>query len=246
MATAIRLSAHLSAAFFAKGVALCSRHGWNFLHLLAVMLSESGVHADAVNHGNPTAGAVGLIQFMPNICAGLLGLDPKAEAQTARARVLAMNAEAQLDLVEKFFAPYERFGLDSPARFYQATFLPATLGRGSSFDTVVTGSRPGDPFGFAYRPNIGFDIQLDEEGRIVKGDDGQPVRKGFITVGDLEQRIEIAERESPAYWTELQGRAVDAGASPPGAGGGLVAAGAAVVGIVLAAAAAGFYLATRA
>lgn len=242
MTTAIRLSAHLSPTFFSKGVALCAKHGWNFLHLLAVMLSESGVHADAVNHANPTAGACGLIQFMPNICAGLLGLDPKTQAQTARTRVLAMNAEQQLDLVEKFFAPFARFILDSPARFYQATFLPATLGRGSAFGTVITGSRQGDPFPFAYPPNIGFDIQLDAHRKIIRDGNGSPVRKGFITVGDLQQRIEIVERESPAYWEELQGRAVDAGASP-GGGPGIGAVAVGVVGVVLAAAAAGFVLA---
>jgi hypothetical protein len=99
------------------------------MDLLAVMNHESGLNPAKIN---PTSNAVGLIQFMPDVAADLLGL-PKPKAPTHAAvmrtpqdfadyqralteyntqmrerrreavdRVAAMSAEEQLDLVEKF------------------------------------------------------------------------------------------------------------------------------------------------
>jgi len=165
-------TADLPDSFFEAGVAMSERHGWNFVDLLAVMSNESGISSHQVNHANPTSGAVGLIQFMPDTAAKLLGGSPLQ----ARARMVAMGPTEQLEYVEKFFAPHA--GLDSAARFYQATFLPATLDRVTNRDAPLTGRN--GPLAFAYGPNIGFDT----------------ARKGYITINDLQAAMDRSTRSA--------------------------------------------------
>ena len=58
--------------------------------------------------------------------------------------------------VQAFFAPYQSKGLSTAARIYQATFLPATLDRGTDMG-VETCNNSGD-LTFAHTANKVFDI----------------------------------------------------------------------------------------
>ncbi len=146
------------------------------LDLLGVMMNESGVRATA---HNPNGDASGLIQFMPATLRNLGWTDGDAAFRE-------LSAENQMPYVENYFMPYQDKGLDSAARLYQATFLPATLDLGSDPDVVICGQDR--PNAFAYGPNKGFDR------------DG----KGAITVGDLQAAIDHACQG--LRWDEIYGR----------------------------------------
>lgn len=198
--------------FLDKGIALCDRHNWNFLHLALVMMSESGIGAHVPNHANPNAGAVGLIQFMPFVCSNLFGMTPKRDAgessadysarcapifAAARARMLALNGEEQLQYVEAFFLPWARFNLDSAAKFYWATFLPGTLVDGpTDLEHVLCASdSQSAQLRAAYNENTAFD----------------KAKKGFITVGDLQDALDgcangARGKATADRWAEFQAR----------------------------------------
>lgn len=155
------------------------------IDLLGVMMNESGVRATAHNRNGD---ASGLIQFMPRTLEGL-------GWNAGHAAFRQLSADEQMAYVDQYFTPYIQHGLSPAARLYQATFLPATLGWGSDFGTVICG-RDG-PHAFAYGPNKGFDRE----------------NKGSITVGDLQRAIDrscTGER-----WDEiaarLEGTLVDSG-----------------------------------
>lgn len=130
------------------------------VHLLSVMMSESGVRANAHNsHGD----ASGLIQFMP---ATLVGLGWRA----GHAAFRNLDATAQLPFVRAYFLPH-RGKLLSAAACYVATFLPALLRHAHDPGFVLT-ARNG-PLGWAYAPNAVFDRNKDYA----------------ITVGELDDAI---------------------------------------------------------
>lgn len=130
------------------------------IHLLSVMMSESGVRADA---HNPNGNASGLIQFMP---ATLVALGWRAGDPAFR----RLSATEQLPFVRAYFIPH-RGKLVSGAACYVATFLPALLNHASDPAFVLT-ARSG-PLGWAYAPNAVFDRNKDYA----------------ITVGELEDAI---------------------------------------------------------
>jgi peptidoglycan hydrolase-like protein with peptidoglycan-binding domain len=144
----------LSDAFFiglqAVGVSLRV----NPMRLLEIMKAESDIRASA---HNPNGNASGLIQFMP---ATLRGLGWMAGHEAFR-RLLAHE---QLPFVERFYRPYAAQGLDSTARLYQATFLPATLRLGSDPNTILCG-RDG-PYANAYNQNMALDHHTPKTGVI--------------------------------------------------------------------------------
>ncbi len=130
------------------------------IHLLSVMMSESGVRANA---HNPHGDASGLIQFMP---ATLAGLGWRAGDAAFR----KLSATEQLPFVRAYFLPHKG-KLVSAAACYVATFLPALLRRAHDPGFVLT-ARNG-PLGWAYAPNAVFDRNKDYA----------------ITVGELEDAI---------------------------------------------------------
>lgn len=118
------------------------------VHLLSVMMSESGVRANAHNpHGN----ASGLIQFMP---ATLVGLGWRA----GHAAFRELDATEQLPFVRAYFLPH-RGRLVSAAACYVATFLPALLRHAHDASFVLTAKN--GPLGWAYAPNAVFDRNKD-------------------------------------------------------------------------------------
>jgi peptidoglycan hydrolase-like protein with peptidoglycan-binding domain len=147
------------------------------LHLLGVMNSESGMRASA---HNPNGHASGLIQFMPVTLVNVGW--PHGHAAFRR-----LTAEEQMPFVERYYRPYVRQGLNSTARLYQATLLPATLHRGSEPDTVIVDANRHDN-AFAYAPNRGLDRRGD----------------GRILVGDLSAFVEHAKRST--RWHEAAER----------------------------------------
>jgi hypothetical protein len=123
---------------------------------------------DAKKKRKPFYGAVGLIQFMPDTCASLLGLDPKVRAncELAMHRFEAMTFEEQLAYVPKYFAPYKT-RVKSLDACYLGVFMPSAVGRE---DGYVLGRRNAEGFiGRVYEQNYGFD----------KNDDGD------VTVGEI-------------------------------------------------------------
>lgn len=158
----------LSAAFFTALVQICTSHGWAPEHLLGVMMSESGIDPKA---GNPNGGAVGLIQFMSATLVRLgwkVGPGPFAQ----------LSAEDQLPYVERYFEPYEQHELDSPERFYLATFLPAELGDPASRDPGFVLCNATSKLDWAYRANTVFDRN----------------RNGDITLAEMRARLDDVMR----------------------------------------------------
>lgn len=130
------------------------------IHLLSVMMSASGVRANA---HNPHGDASGLIQFMP---ATLAGLGWRAGDAAFR----RLSATEQLPFVRAYFLPHKG-KLVSAAACYVATFLPALL-KHAHDPTFVLTAKSG-PLGWAYAPNAVFDRNKDYA----------------ITVGELEDAI---------------------------------------------------------
>ncbi|WP_425148721.1 DUF2272 domain-containing protein [Deinococcus sp.] len=169
-------TADLSDAFFGGLRAVGASLGSDPLHLLQVMMAESGIRPEA---HNPHGDASGLIQFMP---ATLRGLGWTTGHQAFR----HLSAEEQLPYVERYYRPYARSGLTSAARLSQATFLPATLAAGSDPQTVLAGQD--GPNAGAYRANSALDRRHD----------------GTIRVSDLADALD--RRARGPRWTEARER----------------------------------------
>lgn len=148
------------------------------LHLLNVMLSESGV--DPAAH-NKNGNASGLIQFMPSTLMGL-GWTRGHEA------FRQLSATDQLEWVLAYFKPYVKHSLDSAHRIYLFTFLPAygtdPASRADSF--VLCGAQ--GPHALFYRANAILDTD----------------KNLFITVGDLRKRLE--RLQTSQAWQNLLAR----------------------------------------
>jgi hypothetical protein len=130
-------------ADFMEGVEKVSaKFGIDKEDLLAVMRAESGLRATAVN---PTSGATGLIQFMPDTARNL---------GTTVEQLRAMTRAEQMTYVEKYFDSVRLPRGASGGRIYTAVFLPGRVNR-----NVLTDSSE-----IYYRANIGLDINND--GRI--------------------------------------------------------------------------------
>lgn len=167
----------LPANFFPKLVAMCKRLECKPLDLLKVMASESGVRSDA---RNPNGNASGLIQFMPATLKAL-------RYQGTHLEFRHLTATQQLQYVEAYFGQWAKTGKPwNSARLYQATFLPATLTRGSSAATVLAAR--GGYLGWAFEANKGFDRNGD----------------GVITVGELSAAIDRAAKGP--RWNEIVAR----------------------------------------
>lgn len=179
------LTANVDPAFDRAFLDACRQIGCKPLHLLGVMMNESGVNPAAHNpHGN----ASGLIQFMPDT---LRALGWKAGDQAFR----NLSASAQLPYVVAFYRPWAKDAAEgaedgepawnSPARLYQATFLPGTLKTARKPEDVIAAH--GGRLGWAFDANAGFDQNGD----------------GKITVGELSTAVMNAVNRNRARWDEL-------------------------------------------
>lgn len=140
----------LPKSFFPRLIAMCAELEIDPEHLLQVMASESGVRSDA---HNPHGHAVGLIQFMP---ATLKALGYREGYERFR----HLSATEQLSYVRAYYKQWEKTGKPwNAARLYQATFLPATLAKGSDPGVVI--ATRGGYLGWAYDANAIFDTNGD-------------------------------------------------------------------------------------
>lgn len=156
------------------------------LDMLAVMMSESGVRADA---HNPNGHASGLIQFMPKT---LLNLGWSKGHEEFR----KLSADQQLPFVERYYTPYAHYGqLDTIAGLYVATFLPALIKHTRDSSFVLTAKN--GPLGWAYPPNSVFDVNHDYA----------------ITVQELEDAVH-RNCQGPR-WAEIKARCEGHGLEEP-------------------------------
>lgn len=151
---------------------MSKRLGVYWPDLLVVLNTESGISPAALNPG----GAAGLIQFK-----NLPGVGWNKSSQEFR----ALSDVAQLPYVERFFAPYVKYNLNSIGRIHQVLLGPATLPLGGDKDKnfVVyrkNGKRWNGEEASYYEGNKGFDA----------------AGKGYITVADMEA-YDLAHASSP-------------------------------------------------
>jgi hypothetical protein len=103
-------------AFIAKVITISQRLGIEPEWLMQVFVNESGMNHQAVN---PTGGATGLIQFMPDTAASL---------GTSCAALKAMSNVQQLDYVYKYLAPFAG-KMASYIDLYFTVFFPLAVGK---------------------------------------------------------------------------------------------------------------------
>lgn len=146
MTSKLAWGAHVSPRFRTRVRLLATTLGVRPDDLMACMAWESGETFSASVKNMAGSGAIGLIQFMPDTAVGL---------GTTSAKLAAMTAEAQLDYVEKYFAPY-RGKLKTLADLYMAILWPAAVGK--PMDAVLwdKASKP-----TTYRQNAGLDANRD-------------------------------------------------------------------------------------
>jgi len=142
-------------------------------------MHESEARAQAWNHASNT---VGLIQFTPETLKYLGFPGTYRDMQ-------GLTAAQQIPWVLKFYKPYAAY-IKSPALAYVLTYLPSLVKEASESplgnDFVL--AQDGGKLSWAYNANPGFDHG----------------KKGFITVGDLQQTIDSATKG--ARWDEIQVR----------------------------------------
>lgn len=112
-------------------------------YLIACMAFESNLNPQAVN---PVSKAVGLIQFMPNIC--------KAYGTTSE-EMLSRSFEEQIPYVMKHFQPYYK-RTKTLSDMYMAILMPKYIGKPE--DTAIF-SILASPV--QYRQNKGLDTNKD-------------------------------------------------------------------------------------
>lgn len=104
------------ATFKTELLKVCTFLGIDPNWLMMVMWAESKVNPRAVN---PTSGATGLIQFMPNTARSL---------GTTTERIKQLDAVEQLYYVQKYFA-WKRGKMKSYYDVYAVVFFPAAIGK---------------------------------------------------------------------------------------------------------------------
>ena len=158
----------VSADFKSRVIAICSGLGCDPSFLMAAMAFETGATFSPTLQ-NPRSGATGLIQFLPST-ANSLG--------TSIAALLQMTAVAQLDIVQKYLAPFKG-RMRSLSDLYMAILFPAAVGRPDSF---VLFAAPA----MAYEQNRGLDVNHD--GQVTKGEAASKVQ------ARLDEGLAIANR----------------------------------------------------
>lgn len=160
--TMLAWGAEVSPAFRARVKAIGDYLEVDPSHLMACMAFETGETFDPSIRNAVGSGAVGLIQFMP-ATAQALGTSTEALAR--------MSAVAQLNYVERYFAP-RRGKLKTLEDVYMAILWPAAVGKPNSH---VLFDRKDPRFPRRYVQNAGLD--LDKNGRITKAEAGAKVRR---------------------------------------------------------------------
>jgi len=167
--------AKVSPEFRKKLIGHCGAMSINPDHLMACMAWESGESFSPSIRNAAGSGAVGLIQFMPQTARHL---------GTSTDELADMTAEAQLDFVFKYFAPWSG-KLRTLSDVYMAILWPAAVGKPEDHVLFLKGDarRPK-----LYLQNAGLDG--DKDGDIDKAECAAKVRakleKGLRTPNVFE------------------------------------------------------------
>jgi len=162
--------------------------------LMAIMSFETGgTFSPSIK--NKQSGATGLIQFMPPTAKGL---------GTTIKDLEKMTAVAQLDFVEKHFAPH-RGRLQSIEDAYMAVLFPRGIGKGKDFVLFEKGTKN-------YQQNSGLDLNAD--GRITVGEACRKVseRLGTASVSNI---VELKKGDKGGAVESLQDEMIDLGYLTP-------------------------------
>ncbi len=159
------------------------------VHVLQVIYSESGAKARA---HNPNGGASGLLQFMPKT---LLGLGWTNGPEAFR----KLEAEAQIPFVLSYLDDWAHEGLDTAARVYVATFLPALLPKAKSLDYVLC-ARHGQ-LSWAFEANSVLDVNRDYA--ITVGELALAIERNCVGARFNELAARLAGTATVAVSTEL-------------------------------------------
>jgi peptidoglycan hydrolase-like protein with peptidoglycan-binding domain len=159
--------------------------------LMAIMSFESGASFSPSVKNAAGSGAVGLIQFMPSTARGL---------GTTVEELAGMTAVAQLDFVEKYFAP-RKGKLLTIEDAYMAVLFPKGIGKGKDF---VLFEKPS----VQYKQNSGLDFNGD--GKITVGEACRKVseRLGTTNVANV---VELKKGDKGAAVESLQDEMIDLG-----------------------------------
>lgn len=152
--------ARVSTAFRFKVLALCDRLGLDPDYLMACMAWESGESFSPTKRNGAGSGAIGLIQFMPSTAIQL---------GTSVELLEKMTALEQLDVVERYFQPYQG-RLRTLSDHYMAILWPKAIGKPESEVLWAKGTSP-----TTYRQNAGLDVNAD--GLITKAEAAGKVRQ---------------------------------------------------------------------
>lgn len=136
---------------------------------------------------NKQSNAIGLIQFMPFVCASLLGVENEMIKRLSTEDLLEytkkfarMSAVEQMDYVEKYFL--NQVGkLKSLEDLYMAILWPAAVGKDNDYVLFQIGGK----YPKRYLQNKGLDFNKD--GLITKAEAAAKVRK------KLEKGLQLVE-----------------------------------------------------
>ncbi len=154
---AIAWGRNVSAEFRNRILEISADLGTEPSHLMAAIAFETG-KTFSPSIRNKASGATGLIQFMPSTATSL---------GTSTDELAGMSAEAQLDLVARYFQP-NRGKLRTLADVYMAILWPAAVGKPADY---VLFAKPG----VAYQQNAGLD--RNQDGKVTKTDAERQVRR---------------------------------------------------------------------
>lgn len=160
--------------------------------MLDVMFSESGLHSTA-KYGGPDRTknnpkmilSTGLIGFMKVKPCGM-----PDDSRESHDRFAEVSPAGQLACVRQFWAPMKGRA-ESAANLYQYNFVPKSLERGTSDDTVIA-AKDGTGYGGQeadfYRVNAPY-LDVDHSGEITVGDLGERLEKSKRVNGNLDGEL---------------------------------------------------------
>jgi len=171
---------------------ICADLGGQALDLLSVMYAESGCSTKALNDNPKTRrakdggletvpvderyNAVGLIQFMPFILAGL-GYHPEFGNRDRVEAFRKLTVAQQLPYVRRYFQPHAG-KLTNEVAWYMATFLPAYIAHADEPEYVLAVKGAKGFSGAVYTANAGFDADGDH--RIVVRELGVAIARNCV------------------------------------------------------------------
>lgn len=150
----IAWGARVPRPFIDKALGICRDFAWYAdapSDLMSCMAFESGETFSPSVKNMAGSGATGLIQFMPQTAIGL---------GTTTQQLERMSAVQQLDVVQRYFAPYAH-RIACLSDMYMAILLPAHIGQAEDSVLFNRGT-------VAYRQNAALDANTD--GRITKAE----------------------------------------------------------------------------